>query len=211
VLEVGVNGAGLTTYLKQPVVGVDCMLGERIPPFVIPVLAKGEALPFRSAVFEYTVCMDTLEHVPPSERSAFVRELIRVTRRRLYLGCPMGASAEREDRGLQRYYAAHRGTSFPYLEEHVHYGLPRLDAVLAELTRLAAEEGRRVSVRCEPNLNLWVHRLLLRLWIRTDRLSYVLHRLSVALVHVRRWLNSGPCYRQVVTAEFSGAAGGVRQ
>jgi ubiquinone/menaquinone biosynthesis C-methylase UbiE len=185
------------------VVGVDCVLDGEIPALVTPVVAKGEALPFRSAVFEYTVCMDTLEHVNPSARSAFVRELIRVTKRRLYLGCPMGARAEHEDRGMQRYYAAHRGQSFPFLDEHVAYGLPRLERVVAEMERVAALEGRPISIRCEPNLNVWVHRLLLRLWIRTDRISYALHRLAVALVHVRHWLNLGPCYRQMIVAEFA--------
>jgi hypothetical protein len=44
--------------------------------------------------------------------------------------------------------------------------------------------------------------MLLRLWMRTDRVSYALHRLAIVLVHVRRWLNVGPCYRQIIVAEF---------
>lgn len=42
------------------------------------VRANGVALPFGSEVFEAVVTCDTLEHVPPPSRSAFVSELLRV-------------------------------------------------------------------------------------------------------------------------------------
>jgi hypothetical protein len=67
---------------------------------------------------------------------------------------------------------------------------------------IASQSGRCVQLCCQPNLNVWVHRMLLRLWMRTDRISYALHRLAIVLVHVRRWLNVGPCYRQIIVAEF---------
>jgi hypothetical protein len=73
---------------------------------------------------------------------------------------------------------------------------------LAEIEGIAKDSGRPMRLHCEPNLNVWVHRMLLRLWMREDRLSYVLHRLAIVLVHVRRWLNAGPCYRQIIVAEF---------
>lgn len=202
ILEVGVNHSGLTTYLPWPVVGVDCVLDQACPALVTPVLAKGQALPFQSGAFDCTVCMDTLEHVEPSDRSSFLRELIRVTKRRIYLGCPMGTQAEREDLALQRYFRTQTGTSFRFLDEHIENGLPRLEVVLAEMKSLARHGGRSIRLHCEPNLNVWLHRMLLLLWMRTDRLSYTLHRLAVALVHVRRWLNVGPCYRQIIVAEF---------
>ena len=202
ILEVGVNLSGLTTYLRQPVVGVDCVLEGACPALVTPILAKGQALPFQSGSFDCTVCMDTLEHIESSDRNRFLRELMRVTRRRMYIGCPMGSQAEKEDKALQQYYRAQRGESFPFLDEHVANGLPRLKAVLAEMEDIAEDSERPIRFHCEPNLNVWVHRMLLRLWMRTDRVSYVLHRLAIVLVHVRRWLNIGPCYRQIIVAEF---------
>jgi hypothetical protein len=146
--------------------------------------------------------MDTLEHIESSDRNRFLRELMRVTRRRMYIGCPMGSEAEKEDKALQQYYRIHRGDSFPFLDEHVANGLPRLKAVLTEMEGIAEDTKRRLRVHCEPNLNVWVHGMLLRLWMRTDRVSYVLHRLAIVLIHVRRWLNVGPCYRQIIVAEF---------
>ena len=110
ILEVGVNLSGLTTYLRRPVVGVDCVLEGACPALrFTPILAKGQALPFQSGSFDCTVCMDTLEHIESSDRNRFLRELIRVTRRRMYIGCPMGSQAEKEDKALQQYYRAQRG------------------------------------------------------------------------------------------------------
>jgi SAM-dependent methyltransferase len=202
ILEVGVNSSGLTTYLPLPVVGVDCAMGSSRSPLVAPVMARGQALPFQAGTFDYTVCMDTLEHIEASERSRVLEELMRVTKRRVYLGCPMGSEAEQQDRELQDYYRKHNGGSFAFLEEHVAHGLPRLETVLTDIQRLARESGRLIRIHCEANLNLLVHRLLLRLWMRTDPVSYLLHRLGVVLVHLRRCLNVGSCYRQIVVVDF---------
>jgi Methylase involved in ubiquinone/menaquinone biosynthesis len=127
ILEVGVNGSGLTTYLRRPVIGVDCVMGAERAPLVTSVLAKGQALPFQSRTFDSTVCMDTLEHIECSDRNHFLRELIRVTTRRVYIGCPMGRQSEREDHALQQYYRAQNGNPFPFLDEHIANGLPRLE------------------------------------------------------------------------------------
>ena len=202
ILEVGVNRSGLTTYLRRPVIGVDCVMGAERTALVTPVLAKGQALPFQSRAFDYTVCMDTLEHIKCFDRNRFLKELIRVTKRRVYIGCPMGLQSEREDHALQQYYWAQKGEPFPFLDEHIANGLPRLETVVAEMADIAKDSGRSIQLHCEPNLNVWVHRMLLRLWMRTDRVSYVLHRLAIALIYVRRWLNAGPCYRQIIVAEL---------
>jgi hypothetical protein len=202
ILEVGINRSGLTTYLPVPVVGVDCTLRIARSPLVAPVVAMGQALPFQTMAFEYAVCMDTLEHIEASDRNRFLAELMRVTRSRVYLGCPMGREAEALDRQLQHEYRLHKGESFPFLDEHLVNGLPRLEGILDVMQAVAQGSGRRVHLYAQPNVNVLVHRLLLRLWMRTDPVSYAFHRAAVLLVHVRRWLNVGTCYRQIVVAEF---------
>jgi hypothetical protein len=77
-----------------------------------------------------------------------------------------------------------------------------LEKKLQYVEGIAKRRGRLMRLHCVPNLNLWVHRRLRHLGMRTDRISYVLHRLAIILVHVRRWLNVGPCYRQIIVAEF---------
>jgi hypothetical protein len=177
-------------------------MGGARSPFVTPIMARAQALPFQTASFDYTVCIDTLEHIAATERSRVLGELIRVTKRRMYLGCPMGPDAERQDRELQRFYRKHNSGSCVILDEHVANGLPRLETVVTELQDLTRRDGRPSRISCEANLNLLVHRLLLHLWMRTDPVSYLLHRFAVVLVHLRRYLNVGSCYRQIVVVDL---------
>lgn len=200
-LEVGGNNFGLTRYLPVPVVCADIQFSNRRSPRVTPIRARGQALPFKNRSFEYTVSVDTLEHVPQPQRHRFLEELMRVTRRRVYLVGPMGRQSERQDKILNDYYRLKRGDP-GFLDEHIECGLPALEAVIAQLEAIGKRQGRPVAIRSWPNLNLYVHRILVSLWIRTDWLSYVLHRLTILVVHIRRWLNFGSCYRRVVVVDF---------
>ncbi|MGH7255099.1 MAG: class I SAM-dependent methyltransferase [Nitrospirales bacterium] len=201
-LEVGGHNAGLTCFYPSPVVGVDVRVDRGRSTWIRPVCARGQRLPFRARAVDTTVCLDTLEHVPPADRGDFVRELLRVTGRRLILGCPMGSAAEDEDREVDAYYRKIRGTGFEFLDEHLQHGLPDLDTVRRELTRGATQIGCAARIQVQPNQNLWIHRRLMKLWIRTGPLSYLLHRLAVLLVHVRRGLNLGRCYRFILIVDL---------
>ena len=55
------------------------------------VLGSGAALPFQDASFDAVCAFDTLEHVPPPLRRAFVRECARVAKRWVLLAGPYEA------------------------------------------------------------------------------------------------------------------------
>ncbi len=207
ILEVGVNSLGLTAYVPIPVVGVDIQFSVQRSPLVTAVCARGQALPFKGQSFEDTVCMDTLEHIPVPERDRFVNELLRVTQRRVYLGCPMGKTAELEDLALNEAYRRKRGQTFEFLDQHIEYGLPTIGRLSEQVRVHAGHQGRSVRLQTWPNQNLRLHRILLALWFETGRVSYLLHRLAVLLVHVRGWLNFGSCYRQIMVIDL-GCDGG---
>ena len=59
------------------------------------VRATGVALPFGSEVFELVVTCETLEHVPPPSRSAFVSELLRVASHCVALIAPFNSAHSR--------------------------------------------------------------------------------------------------------------------
>jgi len=99
------------------------------------VTYDGVALPFGDSSFEAVVALDTLEHIPPSQRGHFAAELLRVARELVVVATPWGTPthSELEQRCLQAYRQTH-GRDHEYLREHVEYGLPTWE----ELTLLFA-------------------------------------------------------------------------
>jgi SAM-dependent methyltransferase len=86
-----------------------------------------DALPFTDGAFEAATSLDVLEHVPGEDRPRFVREMLRVTRRRAVLCCPLGSPEHREaEEEIQAWYRAVAGDGHPWLSDHLSKGLPTL-------------------------------------------------------------------------------------
>jgi SAM-dependent methyltransferase len=103
VLDAGCGGGGYVDYLARK--GLDAVGADKHPTFLGVARERGflgkfveadltDRLPFADQAFETTYCFDVLEHV--DDRAA-LRELARVTRRRLILTVPQ------EDRWMQRH------------------------------------------------------------------------------------------------------------
>jgi hypothetical protein len=91
---------------------------------IVPV----DALPFTDGAFEAGTSIDVLEHVPPDHRQRFVRELLRVTRGRAVLCCPLGSPEHREaEERIQAWYRSVAGDGHPWLTDHLSKGLPTLE------------------------------------------------------------------------------------
>jgi SAM-dependent methyltransferase len=92
------------------------------------LIVPTDALPFTDGAFEAATSLDVLEHVPADERSRFVREMLRVTRRRSVLCCPLGSPEHREaEEEIQAWYRSIAGDGHPWLTDHLSKGLPTLD------------------------------------------------------------------------------------
>jgi hypothetical protein len=114
---------------KDRVAGVD-LVAESMPGYA---LASGLSLPFGCRSFDLVISCDTLEHIVPSCRAAFVDELLRVTNEFLVLIAPFDSEANRRaERILHDYLTAQGMISHP-LEEHLERGLPSLDSLQAQL------------------------------------------------------------------------------
>jgi SAM-dependent methyltransferase len=102
------------------------------------VIADGGALPFADGTFDAVVSLDTLEHVPTSVRASFLSEARRVSTGAVVLSAPFdtpGVAAA--ERALLEFITARLSSDFPtavWLQEHVDWGLPKLDDSLAGLT-----------------------------------------------------------------------------
>jgi hypothetical protein len=107
-------------FLNQPFVGCDLIFDNNsLSPFMIPVIASGTALPFREGEFETVLCLDSFEHVASKHRSAFVGELLRITRSILIIGAPMGEKGSVADKRLHNYYSLMKTKEPLWLEEHI--------------------------------------------------------------------------------------------
>lgn len=86
--------------------------------------ASGTDLPFADRAFDVVVSCDTLEHVPPDGRGAFLDELRRVAGRAVVLAAPHAtAGVGTAELALAEYLRSFNHTNH-MLDEHLAYGLP---------------------------------------------------------------------------------------
>jgi SAM-dependent methyltransferase len=133
VLEVGSGTEGIARYLKRPVVGIDRVFGGAVDRHLTAVCGSVLTLPFRDDAFDDVVCVDTLEHLPSSDRLRAIRELVRVARKRVIISGPAGAFAAWGDAEYAKHIAGTGGTVPPWLAEHMQHGIPSLAELLAAL------------------------------------------------------------------------------
>ena len=141
ILDVGGHGSSLKHYLPNDTV----VLADIEPPPTtthpsVPLhyddylLASGAALPFMDNSVDFLTAHDTLEHVPERERSAFLKEAIRVARQFVILNGPVyrPETAAAEQR-LALLMERTNGEVYPYLAEHLEYGLPKDEDIAAAI------------------------------------------------------------------------------
>ncbi len=139
-LDVGSGAAGLAYFLRQPVVGVDIFFQRaelaRFASPLVPVRATATRLPFRDASFDAAVSMDTVEHLPPSERLRAIHELFRVARKLVIVGFPYGETSAAFDCEALL-VEQHKGVALGWREEHVRHGVPgkELHAAILEAAK----------------------------------------------------------------------------
>jgi hypothetical protein len=110
------------------VVAVD-LVAETLPDYV---LSSGQSLPFPDRAFPLVASCDTLEHVPPANRAAFVDELLRVAGHCLVLIAPFNGPARQAEEIVYKYLKS-QGLEHDAFREHIELGLPDAGALRANL------------------------------------------------------------------------------
>ena len=102
--------------------------------------------------YDVVVAVDVYEHIPAERRADFIGELARLSRGAIILVAPFASPgvAEAEAQVNDRYRML-AGTDYPWLVEHLEYGLPDLDEAVA----LFKERGLKVSRFGHGNLRIW--------------------------------------------------------
>jgi SAM-dependent methyltransferase len=173
------------------------------------LVADARALPFEDRSFDVVLTLDMLEHVVPADRPVVLRELARVTRRRLIAACPAGAPALDADRRLEAAYRR-RGAQPPgWIAEHLDHGFPEpaeLRDALAPFgdVRLIGNESvaaheRLMNLEANPRLGL-VNVALLRV-LGPAAAGGPLHRPARAALAALRGRDAAPTYRTIAVLD----------
>lgn len=145
----------LTWFLPQDQVVVVDRIAERLPHYV---LADGRSLPVGDRAFDLVASCDTLEHIPPADRPAFLTELLRVSRHYLVVIAPFDDLATRLAERMVCEYLAAQGLHHPQLEEHREFGLPDAEALRAYLR----ERGCASVDFADGYLHHWLMMMLIK-------------------------------------------------
>ena len=139
---------------RDQVVAVD-QVTERLSYYI---LSDGRSLPFGDEIFDLVASCDTLEHVPPGGRLAFVDELLRVARYYVVLIAPFDNESTRLAEQIVYEYLTAQGVHHPPFREHRELGLPGADAVRARL----AERGLAFVSFADGYLHHWLMMMLIK-------------------------------------------------
>jgi SAM-dependent methyltransferase len=129
------------------------------------VLGDGARLPFRARSFDLVCAFDTLEHVPPADREAFVRECARVSSAHVVLIGPYASSRVRQAEHRLREFLSHKlDLRHRYLDEHASHGLPSRRTVRGWFE----DGGAQVAEVGQGNLQRWLGLMCLELYFEED-------------------------------------------
>ena len=168
------------------------------------VIGSGAALPFQDGAFDAVVCFDTLEHVPPPLRDAFVDECARVARRWVVIAGPYHtAEVARSEELLQEFLGEKLGEKHRYLEEHRDHGLPDRKDTESRLR----EAGARVRSIGHARLDRWLGLMCLSLYMDRDPalrgIASGFHQFYNEALYASD--HAKPVYRHAVVAAFGKA------
>ncbi len=130
------------------------------------IQASATQIPLADALCDYVACVDTLEHLPPSQRDSAIREALRVTRHQYFITVPSGRAAAQLEKFFYLmlapvYRLFHKDLSF--LGMHLQNGLPTKESICGSI----ADDRSGETVEVRGNINLGIH-LLLPLYLAWD-------------------------------------------
>jgi len=202
VLDVG----GAASSLKRFLPGASVVLADPAPPpafayrpqvplsYDAYVRASGSRLPFADKSFDVVTAHDTLEHVAPDERRAFLEAVLRTARRLVVVNGPVYRPETRAaELQLAGFIREALGVEHGALAEHIGLGLPAPESIEAVF------EEAGLPFACIPNgdLSAWLLMMLAKHHCQAVDPSGALEQSLDALFN--RWHDGdaprGLCYR----------------
>ena len=209
ILEVGSGAAGVTTFLKFPVVGVDTAFERTADigtPYLIQVPASAAELPFEDADFDVVLSLEMLEHLPAAIRPAALSEMFRVLRPggRMIVTFPADESAAKLDRRLNEAFRGRHGEDHPWSIEHIREGVPATPEVVALMEQIADGDASVTVRKHDPGWSWMLHQTLfsVRRWPWLTLLSGIQTRIGATLLwRLLRHAPGGNHYRTILVVD----------
>lgn len=203
ILEIGSGSLGITPYLGRPVVGLDINFSGPQIEFLTKVKGSAINIPFKDRSFDIVLMVDVLEHLEPNKRKKAIIEAIRVARKLLVISFPSGKKALEEDNFLSNDYKKIYGGPFPFYQEHLQYGFPQVKQVNDTITNEVKLSERKVNIKIEGNVNLGIHRFLMKGWITKNIfIDIIFRKLFLLLIPIFLFFNKEPTYRKIFYIKF---------
>ena len=199
ILEVGSGSLGIGPYLNRPFTGVDINFFGPSWPKMKQVKGKAEKLPFPDSSFDVALSVDVLEHLPRANRPKAVAELFRVSTKAVIIAVPCGAQSQLQDRVLYQEYQAKFGKPFPFLEEHLTYGLPKMSTVISWIKAAAKSYRKDINTQEQGNRNLSLRLWLMHGWMtRSVPVNFFFRKILLLFLPILFLLaRKPPHYRQI--------------
>jgi len=136
VLEVGSGDNGAAMFLNRDVQGIQPAFGVNLHPNLKPQIGTVDAMPYEDQSFDFTICMDVLEHLSSQTREKAIKEIVRVTRRNAWIAFPFGVHSQLMESSFHDSFNRFNLKSPDWLLEHLENSLPKLEEILAVLRDL---------------------------------------------------------------------------
>jgi ubiquinone/menaquinone biosynthesis C-methylase UbiE len=204
-LEIGPGELGILPYIDSSysITGLDIDFGASSQKNRMHMVKqKNKHFPFTNNSYDFVYSLDTLEHVPPENRETTIFEAIRVAKKSVLIGFPSGLAAKLSDLFLDKYYTFTHRSQFPYLHEHLEYGLPVTSEVVSQIKASAKKLNKKVDVYTESNTNAFLWVLLLSLGFSQQKPLTFLYKLCILLLPIFQHFNFWPSYRTMVYVEI---------
>jgi hypothetical protein len=151
ILDVGAGGRSVLACMGFEVISFDIRSRG-----ALDVVGSAVSLPFRENTFTSVICVDTIEHIPKNLREKALLEMMRVTREKVLIHCPLENGKEflgrKYDMLFQKWFKKVHGYPNPNTTEHIANVEPRPDDFLA----------LNFTVRGTQNAALWLKYMTLR-------------------------------------------------
>jgi len=204
IMEIGSGKVGITSYLKQQVIGVDIAFNDYPSlSYLKEHIYDGSTLEYQDNSYDYVISVDMLEHVPETKRKKIIEEMLRVTKKFMILAFPCSNKSILYEKKLERIYIR-SGQPLPkYLREHLQYGLPeekKIVRIIEQGMALRNQSNYEMKVIPNENLRIWyLHELC-------KSKGTVFYYSSMVIMKVVLFLmpflySAGDCYRKIIFVE----------